>query len=101
MKSIIYLGFLIVIINCELTRHSDDVLKKNKIFIEAHRGVTEGQQNHNTKEAFLDAIEKGIESFETDAWLIADKKVVLLHDSLVTKQNCYDLSNSIHINNIN
>ena len=65
---------------CELTRHSDDVLKREKIFIEAHRGVTAGQKNHNTKEAFLNAIESGIESFETDAWLTKDNKVVLSHD---------------------
>ena len=101
MKSIIYLVLLIATINCELTRHSDDVLKRNKIFIEAHRGVTEGQENHNTKEAFLDAIEKGVESFETDAWLTADKKIVLLHDYLVTSKNCQNFPDGIHIHNIN
>ena len=101
MKITIYLGFLIVSITCELTRHSDDVLKRNKIFIEAHRGVTEGQKNHNTKEAILDAIEKGVESFETDAWLTADKQVVLMHDALVSSKHCPYFPDSIHIHNIN
>ena len=70
--------------NCELTRHSDDVLKREKIFIEAHRGVSEGQKNHNTKEAILDSIYKGIEAFETDAWLTKDKKVILSHDGYLS-----------------
>ena len=88
MKSIIIFVFLITSFNCHLTRHSDDVLKREKIFIEAHRGVTEGQENHNTKEAILNAIENGVESFETDARLTADKQVVLLHDDVVTRFNC-------------
>ena len=75
MKSIFLLGFLIISFNCELTRHSDDVLKRERIFIEAHRGVSNGQKNHNTLEAILNAIEDGVESFETDAWLTKDKKL--------------------------
>ena len=80
MKQIIFFGFLLLSFGCGLARYSNEVLKRNKIFIEAHRGVTEGQKNHNTKEAILNAIDKGVESFETDAWLTSDKKVVLLHD---------------------
>ena len=80
MKSIIFLGILIISFNCELTRHSGDVLKRERIFIEAHRGVSEGQKNHNTKEAILDSINKEIEAFETDVWLTKDKKVILSHD---------------------
>ena len=93
MKSIIFIGFLIIPFFCELTRHSDDVLKRERIFIEAHRGVTEGQNNHNTKEAILNAIKNNIEAFETDAWLTSDKKVILLHDEfLVKKYKCTDLA---------
>ena len=80
MKLIIFFGLLIILLKSKLTRHSDDVLKRQKIYIEAHRGVTNAQKNHNTKEAVLDAISKGIESFETDCWLTKDKKVVLSHD---------------------
>ena len=80
MKSVIFLGFLIISFYCELTRHSDDVLKRERIFIEAHRGVAAGQENHNTKEAILNSIDSGIESFETDCWLTKDNKVVLCHD---------------------
>ena len=83
MKSIIFLGFLIISFNCELTRHSGDVLKRERIFIEAHRGVSEGQKNHNTKEAILDSIHKEIEAFETDVWLTKDKKVILSHDGKI------------------
>ena len=57
MKSIVLLGFLILSFNSELTRHSDDVLKRERIFIEAHRGVSNGQKNHNTKEAILNTME--------------------------------------------
>ena len=88
MKTIIFFVFLFTTYNFKLTRHSDDVLKREKIFIEAHRGVTQAQKNHNTKEAILNAIDNGIESFETDARLTADKKVVLLHDDVVTRHNC-------------
>ena len=63
-----------------LTRHSNDVLKRERIYIEAHRGVTNGQKNHNTKEAILNAMNNGIEAFETDVWLTKDKKLVLIHD---------------------
>ena len=80
MKRIIFLGFLIFIFHCELTRHSGDVLERKKIFIEGHRGVSNGQKNHNTKEAILNSIDKGIESIEIDAWLTKDKKVVIFHD---------------------
>ena len=62
MERIIFLGFLIFSFHCELTRHSGDVLENNKIFIEGHRGVSNGQKNHNTKEAILNAINDGIES---------------------------------------
>jgi glycerophosphoryl diester phosphodiesterase len=92
MELIIFLGFLLMSLNCDLTRHSGDVLKRNKIFIEAHRGVTEGQKNHNTKEAILNSINNGIESFETDAWLTYDKKVVLLHDGYLGKFSCKNLT---------
>ena len=87
MKSIIFLVFLIVSFDCELTRHSDDVLKRERIFIEAHRGVTNGQNNHNTKEAILNAIDNGVEAFETDAQLTYDKKVILLHDNEIQIDN--------------
>ena len=83
MKLIIFFGFLITLLKSDLTRHSDDVLKRKKIYIEAHRGVTNAQKNHNTKEAILDAISKGVESFETDCWLTKDKKVVLSHDNSI------------------
>ena len=88
MKSIFILGFLFLSLNCELTRHSDDVLKRERIFIEAHRCVTEGQNNHNTKEAILDAIDKGVEAIETDAFLTLDKKVVLNHDNNLGNYLC-------------
>ena len=80
LKSIFFLGFLIVSFNCQLTRHSDDVLKRERIFIEAHRCVTEGQKNHNSKEAILNAMDNKVEAIETDAWMTLDKKVVLNHD---------------------
>jgi len=99
LTKLIFLGFLIMLFNCDLTRHSDDVLKRKKIFIEAHRGVTEGQPNHNTKEAILNAIDDGIESFETDAWLTSDKKVVLFHDGHLSKYICRDI-NRIYINHV-
>ena len=83
MKSILILGFLIISFNCELTRHSDDVLKRERIFIEAHRGVSNGQKNHNTKEAILNSMENKVEAFETDAWLSTDKKVFLFHDKKI------------------
>ena len=81
MKRIIFLCFLNALFICELTRHSSDVLKREgKIFIEAHRGVSNGQKNHNSKEAILTSIKSGIEAFETDAWLTKDKQVILSHD---------------------
>ena len=89
MKTILLIGFLILSFsNCELTRQSDDVLKMEKIHIEAHRGVTEGQKNHNTKEGILNAIENGIEAFETDVQLTKDKKLVLIHDFDITIYDC-------------
>ena len=83
MKPIIFLVFLIALFNCKLTRHSNDVLEKKRIFIEAHRGVSNGQKNHNTKQAILDSIENGVEAFETDAWLTKDKKDILSHDNFL------------------
>ena len=88
MKSIIFLGFLFISFNCELTRHSDDVLKRERIFIEAHRGSTEGQKNHNTKEAILNAIYEGMETFETDVQLTKDGKLVLIHDFTFQIYDC-------------
>ena len=82
-----------ILINCELTRHSDDVLKKDRngrIFIEAHRCVTEGQKNHNTKEAILNAIDNKVEAVETDVWLTKDKKVILSHDKIITCFGLYE-----------
>ena len=87
MKSFIFFGFLINLLKCDLTRHSNDVLKRSKIFIEAHRGVSNGQKNHNTKEAILNTISKGVESFETDCWLTKDKKVILSHDGYIQKNS--------------
>ena len=66
--------------NCELTRHSADVLRRDRIYIEGHRGVSAGQKNHNTKEAILESINKGVESVEIDVWLTTDKKLVVIHD---------------------
>ena len=83
MKSFIFFGFLINLLKCDLTHHSNDVLKRSNIFIEAHRGVSNGQKNHNTKEAILNTISKGVESFETDCWLTKDKKVILSHDGYI------------------
>ena len=83
MKYIFLLGFLIISFNCELTRHSDDVLKRERIFIEGHRGVSNGQKNHNTKEAILYAMENKVEAFETDVWLSSDKKVFLFHNEKI------------------
>ena len=91
MKSLIFLGFLIMSCNCELTRHSDDVLKRGKIFIEGHRGVSNGQKNHNTKEAILDAIDNGIEAIEIDAWLTTDKKVVVFYDLSIEIYDCNNI----------
>ena len=83
MKSILFFGFLIIEFYCKLTRHSDDVLKRDRIYIEAHRCVSNGQKNHNSKEAILDSIKNGVEAFETDAWLTLDKKVVLSHNKKI------------------
>ena len=81
MKEFIFLfGFLITILNCELTRHSADVLKRDRIYIEGHRGVSAGQKNHNTKEAILESINQGVESVEIDVWLTTDNKLVVIHD---------------------
>ena len=88
MKSILFLGFLIIEFNCQLTRHSADVLKRDRIYIEAHRCVSNGQKNHNSKEAILDAIKNGVEAFETDAWLTLDKKVVLSHNKETPNDSC-------------
>ena len=100
MKRIIFLGFLIFSFHCELTRHSGDVLERKKIFIEGHRGVSDGQKNHNTKEAILNAINDGIESFETDAWLTKDKKVVLFHDLDKKIYSCKTKEYEGHINKL-
>ena len=91
MKHIIFLGFLLPIFICELTRHSGDVLERKRIFIEAHRGISNGQTNHNTKEAILDSIRNGVEAFETDAWLTKDKKVILMHDGNLNGLSCNDI----------
>ena len=78
MKEFIFLfGFLITILNCELTRHSADVLKRDRIFIEGHRGISAGQKNHNTKEAILESINQGVESVEIDV----DDAVVTLQEA--------------------
>ena len=90
MNKILFLSFLFLSINCDLTRHSNDVLKRKRIYIEGHRGVSNGQKNHNTLEAILNAIEDGVELFETDAWLTKDKKVVLFHD---LNKNIYTCKN--------
>ena len=98
MKIIIFLGFLIISFNCELTRQSGDVLKRERIFIEAHRGVSRGQTNHNTKEAIINSINNGVEAFETDVWLTSDKILVLNHDGNI---NNYDCNNNNPLKNIN
>ena len=72
--------YLFIPLNCELTRHSADVLRRDRIYIEGHRGVSAGQKNHNTKEAILESINKGVESVEIDVWLTTDKKLVVIHD---------------------
>ena len=92
MKIIIFLGVLFSMYNCELTRHSGDVLERKRIFIEAYRGIANGQNNHNTKEAILNSIENGVEAFETDAWLTKDKKVVLMHDGSLDGFSCKNLN---------
>ena len=91
MNSIILLGFLIWSFNCNLTRQSNDVLKKDRIYIEAHRGVIEGQKNHNTKEAILNAIDMGVEAFETDVQLTKDNQLVLIHDFGIGIYDCQDI----------
>ena len=83
-----------------LTRHSGDVLQRKKIFIEGHRGVSDGQKNHNTKESILNAINDGVESFETDAWLTKDKKVVLFHDLDIKIYSCKNKAYEGHINKL-
>ena len=88
MKAHLLLGFFIIPFFCELTRHSDDVLKRDKIYIEGHRGVSEGQKNHNTKEAILNAIDKGIETIEIDVWLTSDKQIAVFHDLGLSIYNC-------------
>ena len=98
MKPIIFLGFLIISFNCSLTRHSGDVLERKRIFIEGHRGVTEGEKNHNTKEGILKAIDKGIESFETDVWLTADEQLAVFHDLDPDIYSCKDKNINIRIN---
>ena len=88
MKTLIFLTYLIITFNCKLTRHSDDVLKREKIFIEAHRCLSHGQKNHNTKESIIDAINNGIEAIETDVWLTSDNHTVLFHDFDRKIYNC-------------
>lgn len=51
----------------------------HKVLIEAHRGVS-NEVDENTNEAFKKAIEYGLDSIETDAWLTKDNVVVLVHD---------------------
>ena len=64
MKSLILIGFLILpFSNYKITCQSNDVLNREKIFIEVHRGVTEGQKYHNTKEGILNAIDIGLKHF--------------------------------------
>ena len=91
MKLMMLIGFMIISTNCDLTRHSGDVLKRKRIFIEAHRGVSKGQKNHNTKEAILDSINKTVEAIEIDAWLTRDKQVAIFHD---LGEDIYDCKNT-------
>ena len=98
MNKILFLVFLLFFINCDLTRHSGDVLERKRIYIEGHRGVSDGQKNYNTKEAILNAIKEGVESFETDAWLTKDKKVVLIHD---LNKNIYTCKNKDYEDHLN
>ena len=100
MSKIIILVLLIFSINCDLTRHSGDVLERKRIYIEGHRGVSDGQKNHNTKESILNAIENGVESFETDAWLTKDKKVVLFHDLDKNIYTCKNKDYEGHISKV-
>ncbi len=80
MKEIIFLfGFLIITLNCELTRHSTDALKRDWIYIEGYIEISAGQKNHNTKEAILESINQGVELVEIDVWLTTDKKLVVIH----------------------
>ena len=98
MNKILFLVFLLFFINCDLTRHSSDVLERKRIYIEGHRGVSDGQKNHNTKEAILNAIKDGVESFETDAWLTKDKRVVLIHDLDKKIYTCKNKDYEDHLN---
>ena len=79
-----------IISNNGLTRHSEDVSQRKRIYIEGHRGVSEGQKNHNTKEAILNAINEGIESVEIDVWLTADDQLAVFHDLGSKIYDCKD-----------
>ena len=55
-----------------------DIFDENKTIIESHRGINR-EIIENTLESFTRAINYGIESLETDAWLSKDNVLVIFH----------------------
>ena len=62
----------------KLKRHPQDIFKKHRLFIEAHRGLNK-EIFENTLEAFSKSILNNIEALETDVWVTKDKIPVLIH----------------------
>ena len=58
----------------------EDIFNKNKTIIESHRGINR-EIFENTLEAFIRAINYGIDSIETDVWLSKDNVLVIYHGS--------------------
>ena len=57
-----------------------DIFNKDKTIIESHRGINR-EIFENTLEAFIRAINYGIDSIETDVWLSKDNVLVIYHGS--------------------
>ena len=64
----------------KIKRHPEDIFKKHRVFIEAHRGLNK-EIYQNTLEAFSKTILNNIEALETDVWITKDLIPVLVHAS--------------------
>ena len=62
----------------KVKRHEQDIFKKHRVFIEAHRGLNK-EIFENTFEAFSKSIINNIEALETDVWITKDNIPVLVH----------------------
>jgi glycerophosphoryl diester phosphodiesterase len=66
----------------KIKRHPQDIFKKHRLFIEAHKGLNK-VIFENTLEAFSKSILNNIEALETDIWVTKDKIPVLIHSNLL------------------